>query len=333
MGRIAICVALATAVCVGAAAAQPRESDERSLRLGGTPLALIAAKGSLWALTCEQRCSGEARRSAGRIIRIDPRTARIKTAAPIDRPGAIAVAADGVFATDFWRDSVRRLNPMTLRETSRLKLVLPAEIRPRGGTFLPNDLALGGGAVWVSTEWCALARVDRRLRRVDALVRLPCDAYQAMVVGGGAVWISESLAGLYRIDASSHRVVARIRIGAPARRLIPTRVFFSHDGVLATGPWTQGNSLTSRNAFARINPSRNRAAMIRPLPDGPLAVAFGEGSLWVGRIEGSSVERIDPTTGRLLGRLSVPVGVALAVSGHKLWTATRAGTLRQLAVL
>ena len=47
--------------------------------------------------------------------------------------------------------------------------------------FLPNDLAVGPSSVWVSTQWCAVARVDERLSHVAALVRLPCDAYQTMI--------------------------------------------------------------------------------------------------------------------------------------------------------
>ena len=54
------------------------------------------------------------------------------------------------------------------------------------------------------------------------------------------------------------------------------------------------------------------------------------GALWVGRVGGSSVERIDPSTGRVSGRLLAKVGTALAVAGGRLWTADRNGTIRRL---
>jgi len=71
---------------------------------------------------------------------------------------------------------------------------------------------------------------------------------------------------------------------------------------------------------------------VTPLPPGDLAVAFGRHSLWVGRVGGSTVERIDPGSGRVVGRLPARVGTALAVAGGKLWTASRDGTIRQIAL-
>ncbi len=317
MVRSAFCLALAAVVLVGAAPTRHDGAEERSLRLGGIPLQIVSGRGSLWVVTCDRRCSGEGRRSTGRVIRIDPRRGRVTAAAALQRPGAIAVAEFGVFVTDFWRDSVRRFDPGTLRETASLKLVLPRQIRPRRATFLPTDLALGANAVWVSTEWCALARVDQRLSRVVALVRLPCDAYQTMGAGAGAIWITESLAGLYRVDVATNRVVARIHVGPLSGRLVPTRLLFARGAILAVGIWTQGGVSTRRNGLARIDPTRNRVIAVTQLPSGPLAVAYGKGSLWVARIGGSSVDRVDPSTGRLLRRFDSRIGVALAVAGQR----------------
>ena len=46
----------------------------------------------------------------------------------IRRPGAIAVSATEIYATDFWRDAVRRINAKTLRLAGRLRLTLPFAI-------------------------------------------------------------------------------------------------------------------------------------------------------------------------------------------------------------
>lgn len=332
MFRCFLCIVLAALVSAAAAPSQRGRAEERSLRLGGTPLQVVAGSGSLWVLTCDRGCSGEARHSIGRIVRIDPRRGRVAASATIERPGAIAVGEDGVFATDFWRDRVRRLDPATLRQTASLKLVLPAPIRPRGATFLPNDLAVGPSALWVATQWCALARVDQRLSRVVALVRLPCDAYQTMAVGAGALWVSESLAGVYRVDPAINRVVARIHFGPPTARLVANRLLFASGSVLAVGGWTQGGAFTRRNGLARIDPSRNRVSSVTPLPSGPLAVAFGEGSLWVARARGSHVERIDPGTGKIVSHLRADIGTALAVAGGRLWTTGQDGTIHFVAI-
>jgi hypothetical protein len=117
-------------VALAPTSARPAVSDERPMHLGATPLELVGTRDSLWLLTCDRRCSGEARTSAGRIVRIDSREGRVLASAPISRPQALAVGSGGVYAVDFWRDTVIRLDPETLRTTARLRLVLPFEVVP-----------------------------------------------------------------------------------------------------------------------------------------------------------------------------------------------------------
>jgi streptogramin lyase len=306
-------------------------SESAAIPAGGSPLALIAAGGSLWVLTCDKRCSGEGRRSVGRLARIDPHRKRPLASVTVERPGALAVGAEGVFLTDFWRRALRRLDPATLRQTASLKLLLPFRVPDnKYAAFLPNDVAVGADSVWVSTEWCALTRLDARLQRAIASVRLPCDAYQTMAFGAGALWISESLAGTYRIDPATNRVTARIRIGPRTGRLVPIRFLFARGGVLAIGAWTRGGSLTGGNGLVRLDPSRNRVEAVTPLPPGQLAAAVGDGELWVAHVGGSTVERIDPRTGRTTSRIHGKVGIALAFAAGRLWTADRDGTIRPL---
>jgi len=61
---------------------------------------------------------------------------------------------------------------MTLQTTATLQLVLPFEIVPGDDAFLPFDVAVGENAVWVSTARGALARLDLRVRRLNAMIRL-----------------------------------------------------------------------------------------------------------------------------------------------------------------
>jgi hypothetical protein len=105
MSRSVFCLVLVALVTVAVAPARFVRTEERSLRLGGTPLQMLAGRSSLWVLTCDRRCSGEARRSTGRIVRIDPQSGRVVASASLQRPGALAVGTSGVFATDFWRDT------------------------------------------------------------------------------------------------------------------------------------------------------------------------------------------------------------------------------------
>lgn len=331
MKRGALCLVLAAVAGLAPASAPHAQPEQSSIGLDGTPLALVGTRDSLWVLTCDRRCSGEARRSVGRIIRIDPREGRVLASVPIGRPHALAVGSRGVYAADFWRDTVLRLDPRTLRTTGRLRLVLPFEVAPGEDAFLPFDIAVGQNGVWVSTARGALARVDLRVSRVLGMVRLPGKATGEIAVGAGAVWVAESLLGVYRVDPATNRVVARIRIGQLTERFAVDRPVVGGGRVLALGSWTRNDVLTGRRGLARIDPRRNRLEAVTSLPSGPLAVAFGKGSLWVARVGGSWVERIDPATGKVIGRFRSDGAVAIAVAGGHVWTATRDGTIRRIA--
>lgn len=250
MRRNAITLCLVLGVLAVAAAASGGGTVIQPLRLGGVPLQLLSARGELWLLTCERGCTGEARHSVGQVVEIDPHTGKVIASARIDRPGAIAVGLGGVYATDFWRNAVRLLDPRTLHVTATLRLKLPFFIVTstyRSNAFAPEAIAVGGGAVWVASDRGALAHAEGRLRRVARMLRLPSDAFQAMATAPGTVWLSESLLGLYRVSTQTNRVVARIRIGPAGGRFVAVQLVPAGKRLLAVGEWTNAGTLTNRN--------------------------------------------------------------------------------------
>lgn len=307
----------------------------RPPRVGGVPLQLLSAQGSLWLLTCDRNCSGEAKRSVGRVIEIDPRTNEVIGSVKLAHPGAIAVGSEGIYATDFERGSVRRLDPRTLRLTRTLHLKLPFSIVTStycSNAFLPEAVVVGQAAsVWVATDRGALARADPRLRQLTGMLRLPQEAFQTIAAAPGAVWLSEGMLGLYRVDSRTNRVVARIPIGPADGRLAVGQLLPAGKRLLALGEWTSGGTLTNRNGLARLDTARNRVQGISALPAGHLVAAYGGGSLWVGRVGGRLLERIDPANGRILQRLRTRVGAQLAVADGHAWTISRDGSLHRLA--
>ena len=323
---------LAGLAVTGAAPPAGRSVAPRSVDLGGTPLQLVSADGALWALTCDHACSGEGKRSVGRIVEIDPRNARVIASTKLARPGAIAVGTGGVYATDFWRGTVRRLDPRTLRLSATLHLKLPFFITTsttRDDAFLPEAIAVGGGSVWVATARGALARTDPHLQHVLAMLRLPGDAFQAITATPGAVWLSESLLGIYRISTKTNKVVARLPVGPAGGRFDPVQLIPTDTQLLAIGQWTNAGTLTNRNGLARVDSTRNRVTEVTPLPAGQLTSAYGAGSLWVGRVNATTLEQIDPSSGKTLRQLHVRVGRMLAFAGGALWTAFPDGTLQR----
>jgi virginiamycin B lyase len=329
----ALCLGLMVGLAIAVSPVWQARAGEGSLRVGGMPVGLVAGRGFVWALTCDRGCSGEARQSVGRIIRIDPRSGRVTASAALRRPGALAVGSSGVYAVDFWHDTVRRIDPRTLAVVSALKLMLPFQFSARDSGFAPSDVAVGAGGVWIATARCAIAHADPRASSVLATVLLPCDALGGIAVDARAVWVGESLLGVYRVDPRTNRVVARIPIGPAATRFSVDQVMAGAGNLFAIGTWTTaGNVGTESRGLARIDSGRTRLAWLSKLPSGPLAATFGQGSVWVGRVGGSEVERIDPTTGQVAGHLHLQVGTMLAVAGGQLWTADRDGAIRRLAI-
>jgi hypothetical protein len=315
LGLLVASFALATAAPAG------------TTTLGGRPLALVATPEGIWALTCDRGCSGEGRQSVGQILRVDPGTGRVVARTQIAVPGRIAVGAGGVYAPDIWGGTLRRFDARTLRLTATLPLTLPRGTPAHGDGFLPSDVAVGAADVWVSTEWCTLARTDAAAHRTVARVPLPCDAYGAMVAHGRDVWVSESLAGLYRIDAAGTRVVARIQIGPASRRLDVSRLLVIGNRVAALGAWSRSGTLSGQNALALIDLRHNRVERTVSLPRGALTATSDGRRLLVARLGGSSIERIDPASGAITGRIRARVGVSLVASRGRLFTAFANGAL------
>jgi hypothetical protein len=306
-----------------------------SLRLGGAPLQLVSSGGTLWVLVCDRGCSGQAKRSVGRVIEIDARSGQVIASATLARPGAIAVGPSGVYATDFWRGTVRRLDLRTLRLTATLHLKLPFFIvtsTTRDNAFLPEMVAVGADSVWVASDRGALARTDPRLHRLTAMLRLPSDTLQTMTTAPATVWLSESLLGLYRVSTTRNRVVARTPLGPAGHRFVAVQLLPAGKRLLAVGEWTNAGTLINRNGLARIDPARNSVDALTPLPSGQLTAAVGRSSLWVGRVNGTLLEKINPGSGTVVRRLQARAGVALAFAGGRLWTLFRDGTLRRLAI-
>jgi streptogramin lyase len=293
-----------------------------SIALGGRQTQLVVGRGSLWALSCDRGCTARSRPSSGRLVRIDPDSRRVIASTRLRGASDLAVGPAGVYVIDFWSGAVRRLDPRTLKVIARLGLKLPFELIPGDRAFLPSDAAVTAGALWVSTARGLLARIEPDLSRVVATVRLPFDATGDIAAEDGAVWSAEQLAGVYRVDPAADRVVARIRVGPRGRRLAIQSVVLGGGEVFAVGARTGRNQVTTgETALVRIDPVSNRVEAVMSLPGGAgSAVAYGAGALWVAQLNGPSIYRLDPETGRVTDEVRAKPGAAFAIAGGRLWT-------------
>jgi DNA-binding beta-propeller fold protein YncE len=90
--------------------------------------------------------------------------------------------------------------------------VLGATIRIPSGAV---DVAVGRGAIWVSGFGRMTRLDPSTDRIVSTVKTPGTEDYSHVAVGLGAVWVSSDGGKLYRIDPNSNRVVATILVGGP----------------------------------------------------------------------------------------------------------------------
>ncbi len=186
---------------------------------------------------------------------------------------------------------VTRLDPVTGRPVRRIRTP---------GTEDFSGLAVGAGGVWVSADHGRVYRIDPAVSRVVATIHVPGTA-MALATGGGYVWVSRPDPGaVTRIDPRTNRISGR---DVPAPGVGELRFAF---GKL----WMEE---TSPAGVVTFDPRTNRIQRF------PLCCRFARyrGSMWF--VSGGALLRADPTTGRILGRLSIPRAADLAFATNRLY--------------
>jgi hypothetical protein len=309
----------------------------------GSPFDVAFGDGSVWALTCDSGCSGDRRDSTGSALRIDPASGKVLASVSLSNPSKIAVGEGGVWVISFWDDTVTRIDPATSHVVATIELELPfavCENCPGPRDFLPYDVAVGEGAVWIDTARGVLARIDPATNRVENMIRLPAESPQDVAVGGGAVWVAMNLLGVYMIDSATDQVAARIVVDeSPDRRLSVGQVVVGGGSVWVQGGWARKTTDSEGHevyvsvpgaAIAKIDPFTDRSAALLPVGDTPRLMAFDGGALWLWS-GGSSLERIDPTTGTETATVDAPAGGHFVTVGDgAAWVVVPDGSLKKV---
>jgi streptogramin lyase len=139
------------------------------------------------------------------------------------------------------------------------------------------------------------------------LAAIPLDANQAptaVAAGFGAVWVASHRGTLlYRIDPDSNTVVARIDVGQEACGPL----------LVGLGKVWVGHCVDGEKVIA-VDPTTNQ--VVGSFIGGPGRIAFG--ALWVSTNSFDALERIDPITYKVTGRVNVPAGMVADGDGS-LW--------------
>ena len=240
---------------------------------------------------------GSSALTANTLARLDPESGSAELAFDIDvRPGAIAIGFDSAWVVDPDRNRVVRL---------RLTDGSVADTIEVGRS--PSGIAVGDDAVWVTSA------ADGTVDRIDVETNVVSQTIPAgsspegIAVGGGSLWVADRVgAALLRIDPATGDSVP---VELPG---LPSAVAFTPEGVWVT---------LAPGGLARVDD--DRVTFDKDVGEGPSAVTYAFGSIWVANDLGASVTRVDPSTGNV--QAAVPVGegpTSLIGAGGLLWVSS-----------
>ena len=206
-----------------------------------------------------------------------------------------------------------------------------------------THLAVAGGSVWLGRpawDWNPGGGLghnagDRPLvwrlqpgKRVLEPAEFSGTSYQnlAPVAAAGSLWVSCCLASgaLVRVDPATGRVLAKIRSGEEVLAEGPGFVWASFRSWPPTGT---PPPICSRTCLRRIDTETNASAPIAAPRFVPGDFAFANGAIWASAPEENALVRLDPATGKELGRIDIDESPGtLASANGALWVSLTGGS-------
>ena len=194
----------------------------------------------------------------------------------------------------------------------------------------PGPVAVGGGSVWVGNlDDQTLTRIDAGATVDDGTISLDDRTPTGLAFGEGAVWVAHGqLGALSRVDPQFERVSDPLDVAAPSsqargrgrRRRLGLGGVRRLDDRAGRSAGCQRLRLRVRRRDADGGRRGRRPGLGRELAPGdrdplqpehvrtrparraisvgrtPVAIAFGEGAIWVANRDDDTVTRIDPAT-------------------------------------
>ena len=175
----------------------PVSGRVRSIRLGGSPEAVLAAFGRLWVTAWR----------AGRLVVVDPRSMqvvkRVRTGA---KPTGLRVAAGAVWVGFGAGTSIGRVDPSTLKI-----------VRVPVGVQAPAVFTAGTRDLWIKAGANVAVRLDPTTRTVTAKLSFGRTLSGGALAPDGTIWVPDKEQDvIYRVDPKTAAVVDSFPAGRGA---------------------------------------------------------------------------------------------------------------------
>lgn len=119
-----------------------------------------------------------------------------------DAPIRVAVSESAVWVTHWETGAVSRLDPDTSEVVATIPLQLPFDDFGDERLFVPFDIVIGHGSVWVSTARGAIARIDQESNELLEMYEFESRSLGAdLEVGPNGVWVTGDAGGLYHVPS------------------------------------------------------------------------------------------------------------------------------------
>jgi outer membrane protein assembly factor BamB len=173
-----------------------------------------------------------------RILRVDPRTRRVRASIPVGEQPVVNTGAGAVWALA--DGHVLRIDPGTNRVTARAKLA---------STVPLIDVLILRGAPWVLTRERVL-RLDPATGRVAGSISVPGGDPRFVLAADDGIWILTRDARLLRLDLRTGHQTAEMPVRLPdAHAAVPTPqgpLLLTRDGQIARASLADGRLLWRR---------------------------------------------------------------------------------------
>jgi DNA-binding SARP family transcriptional activator len=264
--------------------------------IGGRPVAIAVGANAVWVVNADDAT----------VLRIDPKTYRVvRTIGGLGtNPSNLAVGFGSVWVAGGNDGTLIRIDPRVNAAEGTVRLGAA-----RGGIPQPVFLvATGAGSVW-ATRGNELLRVDPATN--SAVARASVDRPVGLGAGAGSAWVAQENEQLLRVTGRSMRITRdadfpqQINFPLVAGGSLWLVVYTEHAQVWRVDPATLAQSaavpLSLSFAFGlasgagaiwtadhvsgvvwRIDPSSQQVRPLATVGHHPIAIAAGDGAVWVG---------------------------------------------------